>query len=100
MESDTVKCPECKKEAKLISYGGGYVAECCGKLIYNSKKKPRVKCGEENCGGDINDKFAINTAIGGCCTPQSPLYPCNKCGRLHEENGSPFVTKEDLKVFF
>lgn len=39
--ADTVQCPDCKKTVKVVRYGDGYVAHCCGKIIYSSKTKPK-----------------------------------------------------------
>jgi len=33
-------CPRCGKEVKVIHFGLGYVAFCCGKVVYNSKERP------------------------------------------------------------
>jgi len=32
-------CPHCGKEVKIISFGYGYVGVCCGKVVYNARKK-------------------------------------------------------------
>jgi len=34
-------CPKCKKEVKIVRYGFGYVAHCCGRILYNSDKMPK-----------------------------------------------------------
>ena len=39
----TMKCPECGKEVEVRMFGNGYVACCCGKIIYNSDKRPEVE---------------------------------------------------------
>ena len=33
-------CPKCMKSVKVIPYGYGYIAICCGNLVYNSKEPP------------------------------------------------------------
>ena len=38
-----MKCPECGKEVEIRMFGDGYVACCCGKIIYNSDKRPEVE---------------------------------------------------------
>ena len=34
---DTIKCPVCKRDVPIITFGDGYIATCCGKVLYNSK---------------------------------------------------------------
>jgi endogenous inhibitor of DNA gyrase (YacG/DUF329 family) len=36
----TVKCPNCGKEVKIIPFGYGYMAICCGMILYDSKDEP------------------------------------------------------------
>jgi hypothetical protein len=38
-----VKCPDCGKEAKIIPFGHGLLAVCCGKIIYREDKNTRYK---------------------------------------------------------
>jgi hypothetical protein len=37
-----MKCPKCQKDVRIRPYGDGYVAVCCGQVIYNAKKLPEV----------------------------------------------------------
>jgi len=34
-----VKCPKCGAEVPLVRFGFGWVAHCCGEIIYNSDKE-------------------------------------------------------------
>ena len=34
---DNVVCPLCGKQVEIVTYGGGRIAACCKKLIYNGK---------------------------------------------------------------
>jgi uncharacterized paraquat-inducible protein A len=36
----TVKCPNCGREVNIISFGYGYMAICCGMILYDSKDEP------------------------------------------------------------
>lgn len=36
----SVTCPHCGAEVPVIQYGGGFVATCCNRIIYNSDKRP------------------------------------------------------------
>jgi len=38
-----MKCPECGEEVEVKMFGDGYVAYCCGNIIYNSDKRPEVE---------------------------------------------------------
>lgn len=38
--SGTIICPHCNKSVTLVSYGGGWVGTCCGKILYNSQTLP------------------------------------------------------------
>ena len=39
----TVKCPNCGREVKIISFGYGYMAICCGMILYNnSDESPKA----------------------------------------------------------
>ena len=38
-----VKCPQCKKEAPVVHFGNGYIAVCCGKIIYRGDRPPEQK---------------------------------------------------------
>jgi len=38
----TVICPHCGAEVPLIQYGGGWVAHCCDRIIYNGDERPGV----------------------------------------------------------
>jgi hypothetical protein len=33
-------CPKCQKEVKIIKFGGGYIAHCCGRILYNEEVRP------------------------------------------------------------
>jgi hypothetical protein len=37
-----MKCPQCGKMVQIIPYGDGYIATCCGKIIYNAKTLPEA----------------------------------------------------------
>jgi hypothetical protein len=37
---DTIVCPHCNKEVRLIRYGGGWVGSCCNRVVYNSQTLP------------------------------------------------------------
>jgi len=39
-EKQYMKCPKCGKDVRIIPYGYGYVASCCGKVLYNAKTLP------------------------------------------------------------
>jgi len=41
-EKHYIPCPKCGKSARIRPYGDGYVATCCGQVIYNAKKLPEV----------------------------------------------------------
>ena len=44
----TVKCPNCGKEVKIVSFGYGYIAICCGMILSNgSDELPKVEKKEE-----------------------------------------------------
>lgn len=34
---DVVKCPLCGKQVMTVQYGGGRIASCCDRLVYNEK---------------------------------------------------------------
>ena len=36
----TVKCPKCGREVYVIRYGNGYLAACCGRVLYSGEKLP------------------------------------------------------------
>jgi len=36
----TVKCPNCGREVKIISFGYGYMAICCGMIVYEGSDEP------------------------------------------------------------
>ena len=36
-----IKCRFCGRKARIIPFGEGYVAVCCGRIIYNSYKLPQ-----------------------------------------------------------
>jgi len=36
----TVKCPNCGREVKIISFGYGYMAICCGMILYEGSDEP------------------------------------------------------------
>jgi hypothetical protein len=40
--SYTIECPKCHKKVEIIQYGGGYLAVCCGWVIYNNFELPDV----------------------------------------------------------
>ena len=42
-----IKCPKCGKDATIISFGSGYIAACCGKVIYRGEKPKENKKNEE-----------------------------------------------------
>ncbi|MDP3052221.1 MAG: hypothetical protein Q8N42_01805 [bacterium] len=48
-----------------------------------------MDCLQEGCGGKINMgiRISLQTGCGGCGTMRSPAHPCDKCGRLHWEDG-------------
>jgi len=37
-----MKCPQCGKMVQIIPYSDGYIATCCGKIIYNAKTMPEA----------------------------------------------------------
>ena len=43
-----VKCPQCKKEAPVVHFGNGYIAVCCGKIIYRGDRPPEQKDEKED----------------------------------------------------
>jgi len=38
---DTIVCPFCHKEVKLLSYGSAWIGICCDNIIYNKRELPR-----------------------------------------------------------
>ncbi len=44
----TVKCPYCGREVKILSFGYGYMAMCCGMIVYNNRdESPKAEKKEE-----------------------------------------------------
>ena len=44
----TIRCPFCEKEVELVSFGGGWVGLCCGRIVYNSKRLPQEEGNKED----------------------------------------------------
>lgn len=36
----TVRCQWCGKDARIVPFGYGYIAACCGHVIYSDRKLP------------------------------------------------------------
>jgi hypothetical protein len=45
-----VACPKCGAWIEVTSFGHGYVAICCGQMIYNDREFPDKKKKIENGG--------------------------------------------------
>jgi len=38
--SRTILCPHCGNSVTLVSFGGGWVGTCCGRIVYNKNTLP------------------------------------------------------------
>jgi len=50
----------------------------------------------KECGGVVSNAIFVKT---GCGPPSSPAYVCEKCGRLHWEDGSPVFNRAGNPAF-
>jgi len=62
------------------------------------RKDKRMKCKEENCGGDVSISRSVSLRVG--CRSVSDAYPCEKCNRLHFGDGSLVVGRDGHKAFY
>ena len=53
-----------------------------------------MDCLEQECEGKLVENPVFPTECGG-----SPAHPCNECGRLYWEDGSPAITRAGDALF-
>lgn len=59
-----------------------------------------MKCDSEKCNGEIDLTKLQNLQMGPCpCSPIAVTHPCNKCGKLHWDDGTGVVAG-NLKYLF
>ncbi|MFA5087227.1 MAG: hypothetical protein WC470_02935 [Candidatus Paceibacterota bacterium] len=53
-----------------------------------------MNCSEDGCDGKIDKKTIVPLRVGNGpnCGGHDQAYPCEECGRLHWESGTPVVT--------
>lgn len=52
-----VQCPHCGKDVKVISFGYGRVAACCGKIIYRDNEMPGGSVSRKEPDGQRHDRL-------------------------------------------